>query len=83
LIDWKNSASGPHIDWLIQLAAYAILWEENHSDDPIDGGFHLCRFSKDNADFHHHYWSELDLGKKQFLLLVEAYKNDKELRKRL
>jgi len=83
IVDWKTSSSGPYVDWLLQLAAYNILWIVNHSDQPITGGYHLCRFSKENADFHHHYWSELEEAKKQFLLFLEAYKRDKLLKKRL
>lgn len=83
LLDWKTSSSGPFVDWLIQLAAYGILWDENHPDNPITGGYHLCRFSKENADFHHHFWCELEEAKKQFLLFLEAYHRDKVLKKRL
>jgi hypothetical protein len=83
LIDWKTSSSGPYIDWLLQLSAYKILWEENHPDKPITGGFHLLRFSKENADFHHHFWQDLSEAERQFLLLREAYEIDKKLKKRL
>ena len=83
IVDWKTSSSGPYVDWLLQLAAYDILWTENHPDQPITGGYHLCRFSKENADFHHHYWSELELAKEQFLSFLESYQRDKLLKKRL
>ena len=83
LLDWKTSSSGPYVDFLLQLAAYMILWEENYPDKAITGGFHLCRFSKESADFHHHYWSELNLAKEQFILLRKVYDNDKLLKKRL
>src|SRR5262245_19878101 len=43
--DWKTS-NGIYADYLIQLGAYAILWEENFPERPITGGFHLLRFSK-------------------------------------
>jgi len=82
LLDWKNS-NGVYKDYLIQLAAYKHLWEENNPKNPITGGFHLCRFSKENADFHHHYWTELDDAWKQFKLLRQAYEIDKKLKKRL
>ncbi|MBW2003055.1 MAG: PD-(D/E)XK nuclease family protein [Deltaproteobacteria bacterium] len=81
--DWKTSSSGPFIDWLLQLAAYAILWEENHPNRPINGGFYLCRFSKNNGDFFHYHWSELETAKKMFLLFLEAYELAKQLKKRL
>jgi hypothetical protein len=81
LLDWKTSNS-VYPDYLIQLAAYRALWEENHPDKPITGGFHLCRFSKDHADFSHHYWSELDAAWEQFLLFRRAYDIDKVIKKR-
>lgn len=81
LVDWKTS-NGCYPDYLIQLAAYKQLWQENNPDQPITGGFHLCRFSKDNADFTHHYWSELDDAWEQFKLFLKAYEIDKRLKKR-
>jgi hypothetical protein len=83
--DWKTSNS-VYADYLIQLGAYAILWEENYPDRPINGGFHLLRFSKqecqdDPVSFAHHYWSNLDLAKEQFLLYRRAYDIDKRLSK--
>lgn len=82
LLDWKTSSSGPYVDWLLQLAAYSILWEEHNPEKPITGGFHLCRFSKENADFHHHYWGELEDAKTQFIRLRKSYDIDKILKKR-
>ena len=82
--DWKTS-NGIYADYLLQLAAYQILWEENFPDRPIEGGFHLLRFSKANDDsdptsFSHHYWSQLDVAKEQFLHLLAAYKLDKRIK---
>ncbi len=37
LIDWKTS-NAVYSDYLIQLAAYRALWEENFPDHPISGG---------------------------------------------
>ena len=82
IMDWKTSG-GIYIDYLLQIAAYKILHEENHPDQPITGGYHLLRFSKENADFHHHYWSELEDAKEMFVLLLRAYEIDKRLKKRL
>lgn len=83
--DWKTS-NAIYADYLIQLAAYKILWTENRPDQPITGGFHLLRFSKqehsdDPVAFSHHYWSNLDLAERQFILYREAYDNDKRLGK--
>ena len=80
--DWKTS-NGIYPDYLIQLAAYKVLWEENFPDRPITGGFHLCRFAKEHADFAHHFWSELDDAWEQFKLFRMAYDIDKKLKKRV
>lgn len=82
LLDWKTSNSC-YSDYIIQLAAYRHLWEINNPDKPITGGFHLCRFSKENADFAHHFWSELDDAWEQFKLFRRAYDLDKKLKKRV
>jgi hypothetical protein len=82
IIDWKTS-NGVYADYLIQVAAYQQLWEENHPDKPITGGFHLLRFSKEHADFAHHYWSELEDAWKLFKLYRKAYDLDKTLKKRV
>lgn len=81
LLDWKTSNS-VYSDYLIQLAAYRNLWEENFPDKPITGGFHLLRFAKEHGDFAHHYFPNLDNAWRQFLLFREAFEIDKELKKR-
>lgn len=81
LLDWKTS-NGVYPDYLIQIVAYRQLWEENNPDKPIVGGYHLLRFSKEHADFAHHYWSELDEAWEQFKLFRQAYELDKKLKKR-
>lgn len=81
LIDWKTSNS-IYQDYLIQLAAYKALWEENYPDHPITGGFHLCRFGKEHGDFAHHFYPELGDAWEQFLLFRRAYDLDKALKKR-
>ena len=81
LLDYKTS-NGVYTDYLIQLAAYKNLWEENHPDKPINGGFHLLRFAKEHGDFAHHYYAKLDEAWRQFVLLREAYEIDKQLKKR-
>lgn len=85
LCDWKSS-NGVYPDYVLQLAAYGILWEENFPEKPLIGGYHLCRFSKadepdDPVSFSHHYWSDLAAPAKQFLLLREAYDLDKKVKK--
>jgi hypothetical protein len=80
LLDWKTS-NGVYPDFLIQLAAYSILWHELNPDKPLRG-FHLCRFAKEFGDFSHHYWTDLKDASEQFLLLRRAYDIDKQLKKR-
>jgi hypothetical protein len=82
ILDWKN-ANSIYVDNIIQLAAYGRLWDSANPSNPITGGFHLCRFSKEHADFAHHYWSELDDAWEQFKLFLKAYKIDKKLKKRV
>jgi len=79
--DWKSS-NGVYGEYLAQLAAYGRLWEENFPDEPITGGFHLCRFDKSHGDFTHKWWGELGAGWEYFLRLREAYEYDKELKQR-
>lgn len=79
--DWKTSGA-VYGDYLAQVAAYGILWEENFPDQPIDGGYHLLRFDKEYGDFHAHWWGELEAGKRYFLNLRAAYDDDRELKKR-
>lgn len=80
--DWKTS-NGVYQEYLCQLAAYRHLWEINHPDMPITGGFHLLRFSKSNGDFTHHFWAELDDAWRAFELMRELYDLDKRLKERL
>lgn len=81
LPDWKN-ANAIYVDYLFQIAAYKVLWEENYPDHPITGGFHLCRFSKEYADFSHHYYGDLDAEAETFIKLRELYDRVKASEKR-
>jgi len=82
ILDWKTS-NGVYQDYLVQIAAYVILWEENNTTEPLTGGYHLLRFSKEHADFAHYFWENLDDAKEQFLLFRRAYDLDKVLKKRV
>ncbi len=93
LPDWKTS-NAIYGDYLIQLAAYKHLIENglrldtgepytiNGKRVKIDGGFHICRFSKKHGDFSHHYFPNLDNAWKAFTLMRELYEIDKELKER-
>ena len=83
--DWKTSNS-VRSDYLIQLAAYENLWEENNPDRLVTGGFHLLKFSKpehpdDPVHFSHHHWSHLDLAWEAFKHMRELYEMTKRLEK--
>lgn len=80
--DWKSSNS-LYPEYLCQIAAYGKLWEENHPDEPINGGFVLCRFDKTYGDFTHKWWAELDSAWEAFLHLRALYDLDKELKARV
>jgi hypothetical protein len=79
--DWKTS-NGVYPEYLMQLAAYKALWEENFPNDPITGGYHLLRFDKTYGDFAHHWWGELDTAWEAFKHLRALYDLDKELKAR-
>lgn len=81
MADWKTS-NRVYGDYLAQVAAYGLLWDENFPDKRIDGGYHLLRFDKVFGDFHAHYWAELEAGKRYFLALRAAYEDDQELKAR-
>jgi len=79
--DFKTS-NAIYMDYLIQLAAYRNLWDENFPDRPIAGGFHLLRFSK-QGDFTHSWWAELDDAWEAFKLMRQLYDFDKKLKLRI
>lgn len=78
--DIKTSAR-LYPEHLIQVAAYAILWEEHHPDQPVQG-FHILRFAKEHADFSHHHFANLDGAREAFLNMRRLYDLCAELKKR-
>ncbi len=82
LLDWKSSGR-LYPDYLYQIAAYGMLWEENYSDQPITAGYHLCRFSKQDGDFSHSFFPSLQEEAKTFLLMRELYDRVKITEKRV
>jgi hypothetical protein len=82
LLDWKV-ANSVYADYILQLAAYGILWQENHPDEPLTGGYHLLRFSKEQGDFSHHYFPALEAEKEAFLAMVDLYRRVKEIDRRV
>jgi len=81
LFDWKSS-NAIYADYLYQLAAYKILWNETYPDTLV-GGAHLCRFSKDTGDFAHHFFAELDAEAETFLVMRQLFDLVKTTEKRV
>jgi hypothetical protein len=80
LLDWKTS-NGVYAEFIMQLGGYALLWEEHHPEDPLEGA-QLLRFSKEEAGFTAHSWgpSVLETGKRAFLKARELYDLDRQLK---
>lgn len=89
LIDFKTSKA-VYSDYLLQLAAYAVLLMEGQDmDDDYDPPlftaeqFHILRFSKENGNFSQHAYSLRDISKswELFDLYLKAYPLSKEIDK--
>lgn len=84
LADWKTGGGGKiYADFLYQVAGYGVLWEENFPDQPLEGGYHIIRFNRDEADFAHWHFQDLSDARSGFLKLRELYEINKRLKKRL
>lgn len=81
LMDWKSSNS-VYVDYLTQLAAYALLLQEC-VPEWTPQGFHLLRVAKESADFSHYFFGELEQAKRSFILMRELYDIDHALKKRV
>lgn len=82
LLDWKSS-NALYADYLLQIAAYKHLWDENNPKDVIGGGFHLCRFSKEYGDFEHRFFEDLADAWEAFKHAREIYDLMNKLKKRV
>ncbi len=74
LLDWKT-AKGLYKNHVLQLAAYAQLWNENYPEEPIERAW-LLRFSKTDGVCEPYFFTAEDLmsyALKQFLAFREAY----------
>lgn len=59
LVDFKTSKNGEVFDGhVMQLAAYGILWNENHPEEPLTQGYHLIVLPKDGGAPVHREYSE-------------------------
>ena len=81
LLDWKNS-TGIYGEYLLQLAAYGQLWNENNPDRPVRG-YDIVQFSKETGDFSHRSFVSLKDELTEFLLLRKAYELDLRLKERI
>lgn len=74
LPDVKTS-TGTYSDHVIQVAAYVHLWEENHPEQPMEGGAAILRFDKATGGFSHKWWPReaLEAPWRAFMLLRELY----------
>ena len=77
-----KTSNGIYRDHLMQVAAYRVIWNENHPTQQMTGGFHILRFAKDYPDFEHRYFAELDDALECFKWLRQAYDLDQRLKKR-
>jgi hypothetical protein len=76
LVDWKTSER-VFPDMLVQLAAYAALWEENYQ--PLTGGFHILCLGKESATFSPHHFEALSAAMDTFLHLLALHQLHTEL----
>jgi hypothetical protein len=70
---WDVKTGKLYPEHVVQIAAYRQLWNENHSDDLCEPGGHLCCFDKENGDFHHHFFSDLDDAWNAFVHMRALY----------
>jgi hypothetical protein len=82
LIDWKATAA-LYPDYLLQCAAYTLLWEETYPDHPLSGGVHLCRFAKDSGDFSHSHFPDVSEERETFLLMRCLYDRVRAVERRV
>ena len=80
IFDVKTGA-GVYVDALMQVAFYGQLERECNGNKVW--GYDVVRFGKDDADFVHRSYENLDDALEMFIHLRECYEIDKRLRKRL
>lgn len=76
LVDFKTTKSGEvYEDMPLQLAAYGILWDETHPDEPLDQGYHLILLPKDGGRPIHREFTHEQLNpfRQLFWLYRRAY----------
>jgi hypothetical protein len=79
LLDFKTSSSGEvYEDHLLQLAAYGILWEENHPREALTAGYHLVVLPKDGSKPVHRAFThdQMNPFRQKFWLYRKAFDLD-------
>lgn len=76
IMDWKTG-SGIYPEMFLQLAAYAIMWEEEHPDQPIEQ-LYIVNASVKNM-FQTDKSDQLEFFKKGYRQALELYRTTKEL----
>ncbi len=79
IIDWKTSA-GIYAEHLLQIAAYGVLWQETHPEQPIES-YGLLRLDRDRPHFEYRLYSDLDDATDAFLRLRQLYDIVKRVQK--
>lgn len=82
LIDFKTS-NGIYVDYTLQCAAYGLLWSENYPDHPLEGGFYILRFAKEEGDFATHHYPKLDKEAAAFLSMRKLFDEVKDIERRV
>lgn len=82
LLDWKTSKR-IYVDYLLQIAAYVILWNENY--DPTIEEAHVILFHKITGDYQHFRFNkdQIDKAGKVFLKMLDIYRTVKEIEKEM
>lgn len=84
IIDWKTS-NACYPEYVLQVAAYRQLWNENNPPKRKVVTGHLIRFGKEDDDFTHHHFSAsfLDLAFEAFKLELALYEQLSIVKKRM
>lgn len=82
LLDFKTS-NAFHTQYLLQVAAYGKLTTWCVPEIKKISGFHVLRLGKDEADFHHAFFRDLDMAWDAFVMCRQLYDMEKKLKKRL
>lgn len=67
---------------IVQVAAYRLLWNETHPDEPLADEAHVCQFHKEFGDFAHHHYSGLENESEYFRELTGIYRRAQVIKRR-